>query len=215
MQRAAEAAERGADAVLVVAPHYYGSAMTTTALREHYSRVADASPVPVMLYNIPRYMHFALDAALVAELAAHENIVGIKDSSGDEALLDGYLAAQSASFSVLTGSGAGLYAALGRGARGGILAVALFALDETTGGNSAALLYQAWRAGRREAAARYQERLTPLSREIVAGMGVPGVKAALDEVGLAGGPPRLPLLPLDARERERLTGLLQSAATPA
>ncbi|MDB4900067.1 MAG: dihydrodipicolinate synthetase, partial [Gemmatimonadetes bacterium] len=68
--RSRAAAERGADAVLVVAPHYYGDQMTVEALRDHYRRVADASPIPVMLYTIPKYMHFALSPALVLELAA-------------------------------------------------------------------------------------------------------------------------------------------------
>ncbi|MBX6333648.1 MAG: dihydrodipicolinate synthase family protein, partial [Gemmatimonadaceae bacterium] len=125
--RARDAAERGADAVLVVAPHYYGPAMTTDALAAHYRRVADASPVPVLLYNIPKYMHFALSPELVHALAAHGNIVGIKDSAGDLERLGGYLEAQSAHFTVLTGHAGTVYAALEMGAKGGILAVSLFA----------------------------------------------------------------------------------------
>jgi 4-hydroxy-2-oxoglutarate aldolase len=90
--RAAHAA--GADAVLVVAPHYYANAMTAGALLAHYRRVADESPLPVILYNIPKYMHFALPAELVAQLAEHPNVIGIKDSSGDLAMLKGFLRAQ-------------------------------------------------------------------------------------------------------------------------
>ena len=81
--------------MLVVAPHYYGSAMTERALSQHYHRVADESPVPVVLYSIPKYMHFALPAALVAELARHQNVIGIKDSSGDRELFASYMPAQS------------------------------------------------------------------------------------------------------------------------
>ncbi|HET9010533.1 MAG TPA: dihydrodipicolinate synthase family protein [Gemmatimonadaceae bacterium] len=91
--RTRAAAERGADGVLVVAPHYYGAAVTSDALRDHYLRVADASPVPVLLYTIPKYMHFAIPAEVVGVLARHENIVGMKDSSGHAALLRGYLPA--------------------------------------------------------------------------------------------------------------------------
>src|SRR3954470_954845 len=83
LRQTQEAASRGADAVLVVAPHYYASAMNEPALLQHYTRVADESAVPVILYNIPKYMHFALAPALVAELAAHANVIGIKDSSGN------------------------------------------------------------------------------------------------------------------------------------
>lgn len=213
--RARRAAERGADAVLVVAPHYYGAAaMTTEALRAHYLRVADESPAPVVLYNIPKYMHFALPAELVAELAGHENVIGIKDSSGDPPMLAGFLAAQSPSFAVLTGSGQQLQPAMEAGAAGGILAVSLFATDETTGGNLAAMTFQMQRAGRREAAQRAQVRMATLAREIVAGLGVPGIKAAMDLAGLHGGAPRPPLLPLDEVGRARVAALLAGHAAP-
>jgi 4-hydroxy-2-oxoglutarate aldolase len=205
VRRTKEAAERGADAVLVVAPHYYGSAMTPPALRAHYARVADASPVPVVLYNIPKYMHFALAPELVAELAEHGNIVGVKDSSGDAALLAGYLGAQSHAFSVLTGSAGGLAAALAAGARGGVLAVSLFAPE---------LALEVLRdGGMGEGAA--QSALVPLAREIVGTLGVPGVKAALDLSGLHGGPVRPPLLPLADPERRRVAGLLRGARVVA
>lgn len=209
VRRARLAAERGADAVLVVAPHYYGAqAMTAAALREHYRRVADESPLPVVLYNIPKYMHFALPPELVAELAAHENVIGIKDSSGDLALIEQYLAARGPAFAVLTGNGGQLLPAMERGAVGGILAVALFANDDSTGGNLAAIQYQMIRAGRRDAAARAGARLGVLAKEIVAGLGVAGVKHALDVAGLTGGAPRAPLLPLDETARSRVAALL-------
>ncbi|MGI8499060.1 MAG: dihydrodipicolinate synthase family protein [Gemmatimonadaceae bacterium] len=204
-RRCAEAAECGADAVLVVAPHYYGAAVTSAGLSSHYRRVADLCPVPVILYNIPKYMHFALEPALVGELASHGNIIGIKDSSGDLELLGGYLRAQSPRFTVLTGSGASLYSALDLGARGGILAVADFAAA------LAVELCRAFRSGDLSAAARAQERLLPLAREIVGGMGVPGIKAAMDLVGLHGGEPRHPLLAVGQSQRSRLHALLREA----
>src|SRR5207344_2537323 len=99
----------------------------TAALRRHYLQVADASPIPILLYNIPKYMHFAIDAALVAELAGHENIIGIKDSSGNRDMFAGFMKSQSPTFAVLTGNGPMFHHAMATGARGGILAVALFA----------------------------------------------------------------------------------------
>src|SRR5688500_10870538 len=105
IERARRVAQRGADAALVVAPHYFGAAVTEDGLRGHYSRLADASPIPILLYNIPKYMHFRLSGALVSELARHGNIVGIKDSSGAQDSMQEYLAAQSATFTVLTGNG--------------------------------------------------------------------------------------------------------------
>jgi 4-hydroxy-2-oxoglutarate aldolase len=203
------AADRGADAVLVVAPHYYGAkAMSIAALRAHYTAVADASPVPVLLYNIPKYMHFALAPQLVAELAQHENIAGIKDSSGDLELLAGYLQAQSDSFTVLTGSGSTFKHALEMGARGGILAVALFATGLAT--DVYAALSERTQNGA-AAAEQAQQRLTPLSARIVSEMGVPGVKAALDRIGLSGGPVRSPLLGLGASELAQVADLLRAA----
>jgi 4-hydroxy-2-oxoglutarate aldolase len=198
-------AERGADAVLVVAPHYYGEAVTPDALRDHYLRVADASPVPVMVYTIPKYMHFATPPDVIAALARHENIVGMKDSSGDAALFGRYLESQSDSFRVLTGSGTLLADALRMGARGAILAVALFApaiaLD----------VLRASRDGDAAAVTAAQSRLGPLAARIVAGLGVPGVKAALDVVGLRGGAPRPPLLPLTSSAQAAVRELVQTA----
>jgi len=200
--RCRDAGARGANAVLVVAPHYYGAQMTTAALRAHYQRVADESPVPVVLYNIPKYMHFKLEPPLVEELSMHENIVGIKDSSGDLALIEGYLEAQGRSFSVLTGSGGQLLPGLQLGVRGGIVAVALFA------GGLSVDVYEGFRRGDLTRATAAQERLKPMASQIVAGLGVPGVKAALDAVGLVGGPVRLPLLPLGDEQRQVVHALM-------
>jgi 4-hydroxy-2-oxoglutarate aldolase len=203
---AKQAARAGADAVIVVAPHYYGeSAMTPAVLTIHYERIADESPIPVLLYTIPKYMHFALPPDTVANLALHENIVGMKDSSGDLDLFARYLSAQSDAFRVLTGNGSTFAGALDMGAPGGILGAALFApglaLD----------VYAASRRGDRSAALSAQARLGPLAAQIVGGLGVPGVKAALDQIGLAGGPPRPPLLPLHDADRQRVATLLRAA----
>lgn len=200
--RCRDAGARGANAVLVVAPHYYGAQMTAAALRAHYQRVADESPVPVVLYNIPKYMHFKLEPELVAELSMHENIVGIKDSSGDLALLEGYLQAQGSSFTVLTGNGGQLLPGLQLGVRGGIVAVGLFAAGLCVD------VYDGYRNGDLNRATIAQDRLKPMAIQIVAGLGVPGVKAAMEAVGLVGGPVRLPLLPLNAEQRKVVQDLM-------
>ena len=183
--------------------------MTPVALRAHFTAVADASALPILLYNIPKYTHFAIDPLLVSELARHPNIHGMKDSSGDMALLERYVASQSDAFTVLTGSGQQLAEGLALGVRGGILGVALF---------TAALapqLYRAFTRGDRAEAARLQAMLLPLARDIVGGMGVAGVKLAMDGVGLTGGPVRSPLLPLDAATALRLDALLAGAGLGA
>jgi 4-hydroxy-2-oxoglutarate aldolase len=206
VERSRDAAARGANAVLVVAPHYYGAQMTTGALRAHYERVADESPVPVVLYNIPKYMHFKLSPELVAELSVHENIIGIKDSSGDLSMLEGYLESQRGSFTVLTGNGGQLLPALERGVRGGIVAVSLFAAGLSMD------VYEGFASGDLARATVAQDRLKPMASEIVAGLGVAGVKAALDAVGLVGGPVRLPLTPLTPAQLQVVERLMMPMA---
>ncbi|HEX7117513.1 MAG TPA: dihydrodipicolinate synthase family protein [Longimicrobiales bacterium] len=205
IQLTRDAAERGADAVLVVSPHYYGANMTAPALKQHYWRLADQSPVPVLLYNIPKYMHFSLGPELVHELSMHENIVGIKDSSGNRELMSSYLNCASESFAILTGNAQIFQYSLQAGARGGILAVGLFApalaLD----------VYESQRRGDSAAAGAAQERLAPLGARIVGELGIAGVKAALDYVGLVGGPVRSPLMPLTDAQRGDVEQLMRAA----
>jgi len=205
VQRAKSAAKAGADAALVVAPHYFGSAVTEDGLRAHYRAVADGSPIPILLYNIPKYMHFRLGGALVGELARHPNIVGIKDSSGAPESLTEYLAAQSDDFTVLTGNAQLFRRALQMGARGGILAVALFA------GDLAMTVWNAARTGDDVTADAAAGPLGALGKGIVADLGIAGVKAALDAVGLRGGAPRGPLTALRGGDLETVRQLLRDA----
>ena len=204
IKRAREAAARGADAVLVVSPHYYTSAMNTAALRSHHRAVAEESPVPVLLYNIPKYTHFVLEPSLVAELSEHQNVIGIKDSSGDLELLRKYVEVQKANqtFTVLTGNGPTFAPSLKSGARGGILAVALFT------GDVAPQIFDAFKAGDVSRADELQSLITHAGKEIVGVMGVPGVKAAMDLAGLHGGMVRSPLQPLGEAGQESIRSML-------
>lgn len=206
---AAAAAARGADAVLVIAPHYFQSAMTDEALGAHFRRVADASPVPVILYNNPKYMHYRLSDALVGELAAHDNVIGIKDSSGSRESFAGYRQSQGDGFDVLTGNGQFWKTAVELGARGGILAVSLFVPA------LALAVLEAMERGDDVSASEAQQRLTPLARTIVGELGPPAVKAAMDAVGLRGGLPRPPLMPLAPADLERVRQLIRDAEQPA
>jgi 4-hydroxy-2-oxoglutarate aldolase len=209
VRRCREAKERGADAVLVVSPHYYGNAMTPTALETHFRAVADVSPLPVLLYNIPKYAHLTLEPELIARLAMHENIVGMKDSAGDMTRFAGYVASQGPGFTVLTGHGGTVHQALQLGARGAILAVALFAPELSLG------VWKHHQTGEASSAEEAQRALVPLAAEIVARHGVAGVKQAMDLVGLRGGPVRLPLLALGAAERSAVEALLRGAGVAA
>jgi 4-hydroxy-2-oxoglutarate aldolase len=202
------AAAAGADAVLVRPPSYFGPVLAPTALADYFVRIADASPVPLLVYNIPKYTHVMLHESVLRALADHEQVIGFKDSSGDLKVLANYRAA-APRLKALVGSGTQFYPALELGADGGVLAMACFAADHCLA------LYRAFRAADRRAAGAAQEQLTPLAREIVGELGVPGIKAAMDLVGLPGGPARAPLAPLDARQRSRVAELLAAAGLKA
>jgi 4-hydroxy-2-oxoglutarate aldolase len=206
LRRTREAAERGVDAVLVQPPAFYRGAMTPGVLRDHYRRIADEGPLPVIIYQVPlRFSTLEFPAGLVAELSEHPNIIGIKDSRGDLGKLGELLDQVRSGFQVLVGTGSRLYAALETGAVGGILGVANLVPGET------ARIVDAFRAGRFEEAGRVQERVAPLHDGIVTGHGVPGVKAALDLLGLVGGPPRSPLPPSGEAAVREIRALLEAA----
>lgn len=205
INRARIAHAEGADAVLVVAPHYYLKRTTEAALSAHYNAIADASPLPVMLYNIPVYAHLVLQPSLIHEMAKHPNVIGMKDSAGNLPMLAEYLTASSDKFRVLTGSGATAVAAVKAGADGAILAIALFA------GPVALAMHAAQVAGDDITAAALQMKLAPLASDIGGALGPAGIKAAMDAVGLAGGAPRGPLQPLSAEERAVVRARLETA----
>ncbi len=206
IRRCRESAGTGADAVLVQPPAFYRGAMTDAALLEHFRAVAAASPIPVILYQVPlRMSTLEFSTNLVADLAKIDNVVGIKDSRGSLELVAELVDRTPDAFQVLVGSGAVLYGSLEVGAVGGILAVANLAPGP------AATIHTAHRAGDSAEAGRIQEAVAPMHAEIVAAMGVPGVKAGLDLLGLRGGDPRLPLWPLSDRDRESVASVLDHA----
>jgi len=198
-------AREGADAVLVKPPAYYRGRMSPEAIRTYFLAVADASPVPVILYHVPKFVPVDVVPELAGELVRHDNIAGIKDSSGDIHNLGAVCEAVGERGTVVVGAGTLLYSGLEIGARGGIIAVGLLA----TG--AACELYRTFMAGRSAEAGRLQERIGPLHKKVVAGTGVPGVKHGLDLLGLVGGPPRPPLLPSTDREREVIEEALERA----
>jgi len=198
------AAGAGADAVLVKTPSVYRGHVTTTGLVAHYTAVADASPVPVLLYNFPAATGVNLAPETVARLAAHPNIIGMKETSTDGAQFADLSAAVPGGFTVLCGAAPGVFAALCAGAKGAIIAVSALlpsiCLD----------LLAHVRAGRYDEARALQRRITPLGRAVTTTHGIPGLKAALDLSGFSGGDPRPPLLPLPADAVEMIRMLLDA-----
>jgi 4-hydroxy-2-oxoglutarate aldolase len=189
VRAAKRAAEHGADAVLVRTPGFFKTQMTTDAFVRHYTAVADASPVPVLLYNFTALTGVNLLPAAVTRLAAHPNIAGMKESGGDVAQIADLVSGAPKDFSVLAGSTATFYASLCAGAVGGILAPSCVVPDAVM------RLFELTRAGRHADAVALQRELVPLARLLGPTYGVPGLKAALNLMGYDVGVPRPPLAP--------------------
>jgi len=182
------AAAQGADAVLVRTPSYFKNQMTAEALVAHFTAVADASPVPVLLYNLPGVTGISLTLPIVARLAEHPNIPGMKETSNDLERLDQFTALAPDRFRVFIGWAPVVYPALVSGATGAILAVANVLPD------ACVTLYNHVRSGRHSDALALQQRLTHLAQLVTSVHGVAGLKAAMEQVGHYGGPVRAPLL---------------------
>lgn len=199
----------GVDAVMVRTPSFYKGRMTADAFTAFYRAVADASPVPVILYNVTVFTGVNLLPATAAALATHPNIIGIKDSGGDVSVIADLAAAAPAGYGVLAGSAAALYASLAVGATGAVVGPAA-AVPELC-----VRLATAVREGRHGEARAAQARLTPMARLVGPRYSVSGLKAAVEAAGLAAGPPRPPLLPVPpegvAEIRDMVAALLQPA----
>ena len=202
ISRTKRAAELGYDAALVKTPYYYKPVYKPDVFIAHYRRVADASPIPVLLYSVPQFTGISLEAPEVAVLAEHPNIVGIKESSGHVQRVGEMIAATPASFQVLTGGAGVLLPSLTVGAKGAILALAS-ALPE-----KCAELYELTRRGQLETARELQKTLLRASKLIVSEFGIAGVKFVMDQRGYYGGAPRLPLLPVSDAAKRRVLELL-------
>jgi 4-hydroxy-2-oxoglutarate aldolase len=197
-----KAAEAGADAVLVVTPNYYKGEMTDPVLARFYTDVADASPLPVILYNMPRNAGINISAKLAVELAKHPNIIGIKDSGGNIVQIADMIRNAPEGFSVFAGSASYLYTSLALGATGGTLALAnIFP-------NECARVQTLFDAGKIREARDLQMKLIDSNNAVTARWGIPGLKAALEMIGLYGGDPRPPLVPLKEADREELRKIL-------
>ncbi|MDH3285322.1 MAG: dihydrodipicolinate synthase family protein, partial [Acidobacteriota bacterium] len=192
---ARRAAELGADAVLVLTPHFYRERMTGAALERHYCAVADGSPVPVLLYSVPKFTGLAIEPLTAIRLSSHENVAGIKDSEASIAGMLEVLEGATRGFRVLSGHAGACRSALAAGASGAILAAAA-ALPEPF-----VAIAKLVAENRQPEAAALQRRIAGPARLIASTHGIPGLKCAIDLRGLNGGAPRSPLRPLDERAR--------------
>lgn len=197
------AAELGAEAALVLPPYFYKPSLTSTLLINHYQTIAEASPIPLLVYNVPAFTGIDFTPATLIEMAAHPRIVGVKDSSANVVKIASLLAALP-DFQVFAGTGSALLPFLSLGAVGGIMALANFAALPLR------KLWDAFNAGLLEEARLIQLSLAGINSAVTARFGVPGLKYTLDQSGYYGGPPRRPLMPLNVEGRAEIDRLLAS-----
>jgi 4-hydroxy-2-oxoglutarate aldolase len=179
--------------------------MDHRALVAHYTAVADASPIPVILYNVPASTGVDMTADTIIELAEHPNIIGLKESSGNVIKIGQIVGQTRDHFQTLAGSGNFLLPALSVGAVGGVTALSAIAAGALA---SMVASFQGNESGK---ARDIQLRLIPPNNAITSGFGIAGLKAAVDMVGMYGGPVRGPLLPLDDRQHDELRRILAEA----
>ena len=196
------AAAVGADAVLVITPHYYRAAMTQEVLVSFYNAVADASPVPMLLYSMPALTGIKIEPETITRLSEHENIIGVKDSSNDVAGFIETVKLCPPDFAVLTGNGTVLLDALHARATGAILAVGCVVPEICVE------IYDAFQRGDEARASALQAKLTPLATAVTTKYGIGGLKAALDLAGYKGGTVRAPLRSPDEAARAEIARLL-------
>ena len=198
------AAAAGVDAALVRTPSFFKSQMTTDVFVRHYTEVADASPIPVLLYNVTMFTGVNLLPDAVERLASHPNVVGLKESGSDIAQIAEYVARTPEDFTVLAGSATTFFQALCAGVDGAILALAALVPE------ACAEIARLVGDGRIAEARALQNRLLPLARSVGGTHGVAGLKAALDLTGYAGGLPRPPLRPAAPHAIETIRGQLEA-----
>jgi 4-hydroxy-2-oxoglutarate aldolase len=200
------AAEIGADAAIVITPHYFTKGFAQAAAQvRHYLAVADASPIPVMIYNFPVNTGINLEADTVAKIAQHPNVCGIKDSSGNIPQAAQIIDQTAKTFHVLVGAAAALLPSLAIGSSGGILALGLISAREFCD------VYRLATSGRWDEARAIAARMMAADRGVPGRYGIGGLKAALDLQGFYGGPCRSPLGTPDGDAIEDIKEVLATA----
>src|SRR5215213_1883045 len=208
IKEVARAAAAGADAVLVITPNYYRSAITQDTLISYYKAVADSAVIPVLLYSMPALTGIKIEAETVAQLTEHPNIIGVKDSANDVTGFKRTVDQCPAEFAVMTGNGTVFLDALEAGATGAILAVGCVVPELCVE------IFRSFNAGERERARTLQDKLTPLATAVTTRFGIGGLKAALDLVGYRGGEVRAPLQAPDESARKEIEALLHDNDVP-
>jgi 4-hydroxy-2-oxoglutarate aldolase len=195
-----QAADLGADFGLVLSPGYFRKQMVDEVLYRYFSTLADASPIPLLLYNAPGFCGVTISPALAARLAVHPRVVGMKDSASSG--IEQYLRLESDTFHVLAGSANFLFPAMMNGSIGGTVSLA---------NSFPSIVMELFRCGEARDEARgipLQDRVTRVNKAISGPYGPAGVKAAMTLGGFIGGIPRRPLLSLTGLQIEEIRRLL-------
>ena len=198
-----QAAEAGADLVTIVTPSYFKKRLTDEVLIRYYTDIADAVPVPVVVYNAPGFTGVTISAGVIAKISLHPNIAGMKDTSKGN--MSSYLAAAGEEFDVLSGTVSTLFESLALGATGGVVSLAN-AFPEPC-----CRLYETFVSDDMTSARELHYRLFRLNQAVSGSFGVAGVKYAMELGGFYGGDPRLPLLPLTKEGKRSIRGAAQAA----
>lgn len=202
---AKQAAAIGADVALFISPCYYKSKMDNAGLSDYYTKIADACPIPISMYNMPANTGVDLSVELIVKMAQHPNVAAVKDSSGNVAKMGEVVRCVRPDFQVIAGSAGFLYPALCIGAVGGVLALANIAPQQCCD------ILEFFKKGKHEDAKQLQLMMIAPNTAVTAGFGVPGLKAAMEMVGMYGGAPRSPMLPLGEEQKAKLRSSLQGA----
>jgi 4-hydroxy-2-oxoglutarate aldolase len=187
-----KAAEVGCDAALVLTPWYYKGGMNNDVLKAFFTELADKSKIPVILYNMPRNTGVEMNSALISDLSKHQNIIGIKDSSGNIVQIAETIKHSAKDFAVFAGSASFLYSSLMLGAAGGTMALANCLPDKCVE------LIELFTKGEHQKAQELQILLLDINAAVTSKFGIGGMKAACELMGLYGGPLRKPLRPASA-----------------
>lgn len=184
-----KAAEVGCEAVLVLTPWYYKGGMNNDVLKAFFNELADKSPIPVILYNMPRNTGVEMNSALISDLSKHQNIIGIKDSSGNIVQIAETIKHSAKEFAVFAGSASFLYATMMLGGAGATMALA------NVLPNQCAELISLFEKGEHQKAQELQLALLDINAAVTSKFGIAGMKAACELMGYYGGPLRKPLRP--------------------
>lgn len=197
-------ADKGVDFATILPPHYFIKYMTDEALIKYYTTIADQSPLPIMIYNAPKFAaNLVFSTNLVSVLAEHPNIVGMKDTSKEDISIYVNAVPEGANFYVLAGTINKLYAGLKAGAIGGVVSMSDYLPD------MCCKLQELFELGKIEEAEKLDVYARKLSSNAAGKYGVAGVKAAMDLLGYYGGNPRIPLLPINEEEKTGLKAVLE------